>query len=537
MNLRIRSLEGLKKELKIASSSTGHELRKKVCNLFGIKNTLPGILFKQRQLLDNETLDRQNVSDGETLILLARDKNRSSQERLLKKRLDQEAQDEMIIASVIRTLKETSRRRTDVRLRKLQTRQSGFSPLELESLEAISQNLTTIEQLFEHRQMKLEYPLFPFKSIGRKFKLGQWVDVKDTIDQWLEAEIIDISDNQAYVHYNGWGARWDEWIDFNSPRISWFRTKTVQPGATPYLSPVPAQNLSGTALKLAPPKHSLNDVIDRMLPILKETLNISNNVSKVDANVSHSSDSERDAISKRSGKIWERKPRSKKEALSVRVRPSSDFRRPKLVSPRSSKSIAPSFETIGINFNEREDKGKIIIEENLSGESDDPEKREESVITDELARIQLEATSKNEKEVKENQAAFALQLAPLLDRMGRALIDLAPHFAQYGNEEEDESGQENSHGAHLNINPLGVFNRFSPQEGESPSIYHSSKLQTKNPNGFETPVILTPGEVLHASNLAHPIRHDCCIDIGLNVVVRSSNWRERNPTCEFVPEP
>ena len=40
-----------------------------------------------------------------------------------------------------------------------------------------------------------------------------WVDVKDTIDQWLEAQIINIADDKIFIHYNGWGSRWDEWID------------------------------------------------------------------------------------------------------------------------------------------------------------------------------------------------------------------------------------------------------------------------------------------------------------------------------------
>jgi len=67
-------------------------------------------------------------------------------------------------------------------------------------------------------------------------RIGQWVDVKDTINQWvfhyfsnseylfkLEAQVINIRDNQAFIHYNGWGTRWDEWIDMNSPRIALFR--------------------------------------------------------------------------------------------------------------------------------------------------------------------------------------------------------------------------------------------------------------------------------------------------------------------------
>ena len=57
--------------------------------------------------------------------------------------------------------------------------------------------------------------------------MGQWVDVKDTIDQWLEAQVIDAREDSVFVHYNGWGSRWDEWIPNNSPRIAALRTFTV----------------------------------------------------------------------------------------------------------------------------------------------------------------------------------------------------------------------------------------------------------------------------------------------------------------------
>ncbi len=40
----------------------------------------------------------------------------------------------------------------------------------------------------------------------RRFFVGQWLDVKDTVSQWLEATILDIDDNnrRIFVHYNGW---------------------------------------------------------------------------------------------------------------------------------------------------------------------------------------------------------------------------------------------------------------------------------------------------------------------------------------------
>lgn len=38
------------------------------------------------------------------------------------------------------------------------------------------------------------------------FFVGQWLDVKDTVSQWLEATVMDVSETQrtVFIHYNGW---------------------------------------------------------------------------------------------------------------------------------------------------------------------------------------------------------------------------------------------------------------------------------------------------------------------------------------------
>lgn len=38
------------------------------------------------------------------------------------------------------------------------------------------------------------------------FYTGQWMDVKDTVNQWLEATVmrVDNVERKVYVHYNGW---------------------------------------------------------------------------------------------------------------------------------------------------------------------------------------------------------------------------------------------------------------------------------------------------------------------------------------------
>ena len=95
----------------------------------------------------------------------------------------------------------------------------------------------------------------PFKFHKRKLFLGQWVDVQDTIDQWvlfypynfiqLEAQVMDEKDGKVFIHYNGWGNRWDEWIDMDSPRIALFRTYTLPSLNQDYLSPSPQYDPDG----------------------------------------------------------------------------------------------------------------------------------------------------------------------------------------------------------------------------------------------------------------------------------------------------
>jgi hypothetical protein len=98
-----------------------------------------------------------------------------------------------------------------------------------ECFESMHQNLATMQMLSNCRNKFDEQGVLQNKTINSydftksKYEVGQWVDVKDTIDQWLEAQVIQVRNNQAFVHYNGWGTRWDEWIDFNSPRIAAFK--------------------------------------------------------------------------------------------------------------------------------------------------------------------------------------------------------------------------------------------------------------------------------------------------------------------------
>jgi len=57
------------------------------------------------------------------------------------------------------------------------------------------------------------------ETITREFELEEHIDCLDTVNHWLNAIIVNIRDDHIRVHYNGWAAKFDEWIHMNSPRI------------------------------------------------------------------------------------------------------------------------------------------------------------------------------------------------------------------------------------------------------------------------------------------------------------------------------
>ncbi|EEY59129.1 ubiquitin family protein, putative [Phytophthora infestans T30-4] len=73
----------------------------------------------------------------------------------------------------------------------------------------------------------------------RQFFVGQWLDVKDTVNQWLESTVMAVADGKVLIHYHGWPTRWDEWIDVDSDRIAAFRTRTLHAQNTQRMSPTP----------------------------------------------------------------------------------------------------------------------------------------------------------------------------------------------------------------------------------------------------------------------------------------------------------
>ena len=186
----------------------------------------------------------------------------------------------------------------------------------IECRETIYQNLVTIDNLIHCSETSID-PVLDineentnenssrpsvniFELSKRKLVKGQWIDVKDTIDQWLEAQVIDVLDNKVYVHYNGWGTRWDEWIEMESNRIMPFRFHTRQATINNFQSPFPnirpdanvnlfgmdtrnntsnlTSNLTSSNNNTITSKNNFFDVFDELQKVINVTNNVVNQI-------------------------------------------------------------------------------------------------------------------------------------------------------------------------------------------------------------------------------------------------------------------
>eukprot|EP00826_Nyctotherus_ovalis_P042636 TRINITY_DN4412_c0_g1_i13.p2 TRINITY_DN4412_c0_g1~~TRINITY_DN4412_c0_g1_i13.p2 ORF type:complete len:320 (+),score=62.85 TRINITY_DN4412_c0_g1_i13:542-1501(+) len=144
-----------------------------------------------------------------------------------------------------------------------QPRVATFTYDRKKAAEMLSQNIEQVETLLASRTFpKLDRP---------KYRVGQWVDVNDTMQQWLEAQIIGVMEDKVRVHFNGWGTRWDEWIPINSPRIAPFRTYTVQSPLSPFLSPYPGIEPDAQNPEVPSTEVSYEDLLVKYLTCFDET--------------------------------------------------------------------------------------------------------------------------------------------------------------------------------------------------------------------------------------------------------------------------
>ena len=103
----------------------------------------------------------------------------------------------------------------------------------IRSGEVITQNYDNLYNMYNNL---IDLNLENSKSIKKlyssnyntNYKVGQWVDIRDRYDNWIEGQITGISNNRIKVQYMGMPPNMNEWLEMKSERVALFRTYTSQ---------------------------------------------------------------------------------------------------------------------------------------------------------------------------------------------------------------------------------------------------------------------------------------------------------------------
>lgn len=55
------------------------------------------------------------------------------------------------------------------------------------------------------------------------FKIGSFIDAKDSVNNWCVATITEINDNKVTVSFDGWSSKWKDTHLMRGPKIAPFR--------------------------------------------------------------------------------------------------------------------------------------------------------------------------------------------------------------------------------------------------------------------------------------------------------------------------
>lgn len=98
-----------------------------------------------------------------------------------------------------------------------------------ENAEPIEAQEETVEQV-KVEDLPLDKRIELAKNIPNPFgkiEPGLWIDALDSINSWCMSQITDIDDSLIKVHFDGWPAKWDEWMKITSCKISPFRKNSI----------------------------------------------------------------------------------------------------------------------------------------------------------------------------------------------------------------------------------------------------------------------------------------------------------------------
>lgn len=157
-------------------------------------------------LQDGNALNDYKIEDGHTIHMVARPSDYEELRNQISRREEtQQTTSSSSVRDSLQSLLALSSLIGDSNVSRPGADRNDPSPPEVStSLEPIRQSLLTMHTLLS--TMNPAQIESSTSQTTRKYFVGQWLDVKDTVNQWLEATIMQVDNEQGriFVHYNGW---------------------------------------------------------------------------------------------------------------------------------------------------------------------------------------------------------------------------------------------------------------------------------------------------------------------------------------------
>jgi hypothetical protein len=419
ITVRVKTMDENERTIGVSLDDKVIDLKNKILDELEVPLERQRLIYLGKQLKDDQTIEESRLKNDVCILLVAnRVQNQSDNQRQAEARPNNEGptNDVDLPTFIFNALNESAQMRRNRRLLFQQNARSFLRNLRLnvgQSRETIVQNLATTEQLIasctnvENSKINdndSDNSLDCFDFEKRELKVGQWVDVKDTINQWLEAQVVEVGDGKAFIHYNGWGTRWDEWVEMSSQRIAVFRTHTIQAATSSYLSPFPnTPTDTEDNIMLSTPSASSNQNLDKICDLSGTAIQMMSKLKNMRDKYDRRLNIQREMVEE------EYKRRTMKKKLEETKTKYFDQ------GANNCKISEEDDEEDHTGFK----KSKTTHEET---------KREVSELEDEVSKSDLQKIINDNAQLQQQIILLSGQLAPIMDRVGRVFTDFSPHL-------------------------------------------------------------------------------------------------------------
>lgn len=222
VNIVIKTINNDVYNIPVSTSASIISLKSLIQAATAVESDRQRLIYRGRVLHDANIVQDYQIEDGHTVHMVARPANYRELQQIHQTTSPEMASPQSM-AHISATGSAQSSTATAFPSSSVRyTAPTGITATTLNDSNSSSDSTTTMRSILENNLENIRQGLLTVNTIAstldrhhrpehtstgeRRFFVGQWVDVKDTVSQWLEATILDIDflRRAVFVHYNGW---------------------------------------------------------------------------------------------------------------------------------------------------------------------------------------------------------------------------------------------------------------------------------------------------------------------------------------------